>query len=99
VRGGETFRRGGQQELEVLTTTDRIPRRVGAPRILTRHVEDRPGHDRRYAVDSTKLRRITGWKPEIPFEQGIQETVKWFKANEAWWRPIKSGEFRTYYER
>ena len=64
-----------------------------------RHVEDRPGHDRRYALDSGKLARRVGWKVEVPFEQGIRETVDWFRSNEAWWRPIKAGEFRTYYER
>jgi dTDP-glucose 4,6-dehydratase len=96
---GQTFNIGAGQELDVLTITDTILRLVGAPESLIRHVEDRPGHDRRYAVDSSKLRSITGWKPEIPFEQGIQETVKWFKANESWWRPIKAGEFRSYYQR
>ena len=96
---GETFNIGAQQELDVMTITETILRLLGASRGLIRHVEDRPGHDRRYAVDSSKLTRITGWKPEIPFEQGIQETVRWFQANESWWRPIKAGEFRAYYER
>ena len=64
-----------------------------------RHVEDRLGHDRRYAVDSTKLQRLTGWRPAVSFEQGIRQTVEWFQANESWWRPIKQGEFRAYYER
>src|SRR5689334_23045252 len=96
---GETFNIGAQQELDVLTITDTILRLVGRPRTLIRHVEDRPGHDRRYAVDSSKLNRITGWKPEVPFERGMRETVEWFEANEAWWRPIKAGEFRAYYER
>jgi dTDP-glucose 4,6-dehydratase len=96
---GQIFNIGAEQELDVLTITDTILRLVGAPESLIRHVEDRPGHDRRYAVDSSKLKRITGWTPEIPFEPGIQETVKWFKANESWWRPIKAGEFRTYYQR
>ena len=96
---GEIFNIGAGHELDVLTVTAAILRLVGAPDGLIRHVEDRPGHDRRYAVDSSKLTRITGWKPEISFEQGIQETVKWFQANESWWRPIKSGDFRDYYER
>jgi dTDP-glucose 4,6-dehydratase len=96
---GETFNIGAGQELDVLAVTDAILRLVGAPQSLIRHVEDRPGHDRRYAVDSSKLTRITGWKPEISFQQGIQETVKWFQANESWWRPIKTGDFRAYYER
>src|SRR5262245_29453579 len=96
---GETFNIGAQHEMDVLTITDTILTLLERPRTLVRHVEDRPGHDRRYAVDSSKLTRLTGWTPEIAFEDGIRETVKWFQANQAWWRPIKAGEFRTYYER
>ena len=96
---GQTFNIGSGHELDVLTITDTILRLLGRPQTLVRHVEDRPGHDRRYAVDSTKLTRVTGWKPEIPFEEGIRSTVAWFEANPDWWRPIKAGEFRTYYER
>ena len=96
---GETFNIGAQHELDVLTITDTILRLLGKPRTLIRHVEDRPGHDRRYAVDSSKLTRVTGWKPQIPFEEGIRQTVNWFKVHEDWWRPIKQGDFRAYYER
>ena len=96
---GETFNIGGQEELDVLTVTDAILRMLGKPATLVRHVEDRPGHDRRYAVDSTKLRRLTGWAPRIGFEDGLRATVDWFRAHEGWWRPIKEGEFRAYYER
>jgi dTDP-glucose 4,6-dehydratase len=97
--GGETFNIGAQHELDVLTITDTILRLLGKPRTLIFHVEDRPGHDRRYAVDSSKLTRLTGWRPRIAFEDGIRRTVEWFQANEPWWRPIKAGEFRAYYER
>ena len=83
----------------MLTITGTILRLLGKPATLIRHVEDRPGHDRRYAVDSSKLRRLTGWAPRIAFEDGIRDTVDWFRANESWWRPIKQGEFRAYYER
>ena len=96
---GETFNIGAGHELDVLTITDTLLRLTNRPRTLIRHVEDRPGHDRRYAVDSSKLTRITGWHPRIAFEDGIRATVEWFRANEAWWRPIKQGEFRAYYER
>jgi dTDP-glucose 4,6-dehydratase len=61
------------------------------------YVQDRPGHDRRYAVDTKKIEAL-GWKAEVPFEQGIRETVRWYKNNPEWWQPIKSGEFRKYYE-
>ena len=96
---GETFNIGGGNELDVLTITGTILELLGKPASLIRHVEDRPGHDRRYAVDSTKLRRLTGWAPRIAFPEGIRDTVAWFRAHEAWWRPIKEGEFRAYYER
>jgi dTDP-glucose 4,6-dehydratase len=96
---GETFNIGAQHELDVLTITDTLLGLLGKPRSLVRDVEDRPGHDRRYAVDSSKLTRVTGWKPAIPFEQGIRQTVEWFQANAPWWKAIKSGEFRAYYER
>jgi dTDP-glucose 4,6-dehydratase len=96
---GETFNIGAQHELDVLTITDTILRLLGKPRNLIRHVEDRPGHDRRYAVDSCKLSRLTGWSPAISFEDGIRDTVAWYQAHESWWRPIKQGEFREYYER
>lgn len=96
---GETFNIGAGHELDVLTITDTLLGLLGKPKTLVRHVEDRPGHDRRYAVDSGKLTRVTGWTPKIPFADGIRQTVEWFRANEAWWRPIRTGEFREYYER
>jgi len=96
---GETFNVGAQHELDVLAITGTILELLGKPRTLIRHVEDRPGHDRRYAVDSSKLTRLTGWRPAVSFEAGIRQTVEWFRANESWWRPIKQGEFRAYYER
>ena len=98
VEGG-TFNIGAQHELDVLTITNTLLELLGKPRSLVRFVEDRPGHDRRYAVDSSKLTRVTGWRPAISFEQGIRQTVQWFQANQPWWRAIKSGEFRAYYER
>jgi dTDP-glucose 4,6-dehydratase len=63
-----------------------------------RHVKDREGHDRRYSLDASKAHAL-GWKPRHPFESGLAETVSWYRENEDWWRPIKSGEFRAYYER
>jgi dTDP-glucose 4,6-dehydratase len=96
---GETFNIGAQHELDVLTITDTLLRLLDKPRTLIRYVEDRLGHDRRYAVDSSRLTRVTGWTPRISFEEGIVQTVQWFRANESWWRPIKQGDFRAYYER
>jgi dTDP-glucose 4,6-dehydratase len=72
--------------------------RLGKPWSLVRSVADRPGHDRRYAMDGSRLAAL-GWKNRMPFEQGLADTVDWFTANEAWWRPIKSGEWEDYYRR
>ena len=96
---GETFNIGAGNELDVLAMTEAILRLLGKPGSLVRHVEDRPGHDRRYALDSSKLTRLTGWRPAVSFEEGIRRTIEWYRENEAWWRPIKAGEFRAYYER
>jgi len=75
-----------------------VLRLLGKPASLIRPVEDRVGHDRRYSLDAGKLRRL-GWAPQVPFERGIDETVRWYVEHEAWWRPIKDhdGEFRRYY--
>ncbi|MGD0018885.1 MAG: dTDP-glucose 4,6-dehydratase [Candidatus Limnocylindrales bacterium] len=72
--------------------------RLGKPWSLVRSVADRPGHDRRYAMDGARLAAL-GWKNRMPFEEGLAATVDWFRANEAWWRPIKSGEWEDYYKR
>ena len=65
---------------------------------LVRHVDDRPGHDRRYSLDDSKLRAL-GWAPEHSiWRSGLAETVAWYRDNRAWWEPIKSGEYRAYYE-
>ena len=96
---GETFNIGAGHELDVLAITDTILGLLGKPKTLIRYVEDRLGHDRRYALDCSKIQKRTGWKPAISFADGIRGTVDWFRANQAWWRPIKQGEFRQYYER
>ncbi len=62
-------------------------------------VKDRPGHDRRYALDSTKARAELGWTPQVPFETGLKETVDWYRANAGWVSRVKSGEYRSYYEK
>jgi dTDP-glucose 4,6-dehydratase len=95
---GEVYNVGGGAELENLALTRRILARVGKPESLIRPVTDRPGHDRRYAVDTSKLHAL-GWAPAHRFDDALDATVAWYRANEAWWRPIKSGEFRAYYAR
>jgi dTDP-glucose 4,6-dehydratase len=70
---------------------------TGASPDRDRHVDDRPGHDRRYSLDISKLRSL-GYEPSRSFEEGLADTVEWYRANRAWWEPIKSGEYRRYYE-
>ena len=94
---GEVYNVGGE-ERENLHVTDRILELTGADRSLIRHVEDRAGHDRRYALDSSKLETL-GWKRAHAFDEtGLAETVDWYREHRDWWEPIKSGEYRAYYE-
>ena len=94
---GEIYNVGGQ-ERENMDVVRRILDLTGAPPDLVRMVDDRPGHDRRYSIDATKLRGL-GWTPQHSFESGLAETVEWYRTHREWWEPIKSGEFRAYYER
>jgi dTDP-glucose 4,6-dehydratase len=96
-KGGEVYNVGGQ-ERENLEVVRRILDLTGASPDLVRHVADRPGHDRRYSVDSSKLREL-GWTPEHSFDAGgLEETVEWYRENREWWGPIKSGDYKRYYE-
>jgi len=96
---GEVYNIGGDNELTNLTLTHTILRELGKDQSFIRPVKDRPAHDRRYAVDFTKLTTALGWRPQVPFASGIRETVRWYRENEAWWRAIKSGAYRQYYEK
>ena len=99
-RPGETYNIGGGNEVRNIDLTRRILELVGRPESLIRPVADRPGHDRRYSLDCAKLRDM-GWAPQVPFEDGLRRTVEWYRANEAWWRPIKeeSPAFRDHYQK
>ena len=79
--------------------THRILTLTGRPASLIKPVADRPGHDRRYALDWTKVRDQLGWEPTVDFDSGLRETAEWYRDNEPWWGPIRSGEYRDYYER
>lgn len=95
--GGEVYNIGGQ-ERENLEVVRRILDLTGASADLVRMVADRPGHDRRYAMDSSKLRSL-GWAPRRSFDGGgLEETVEWYRENREWWEPIKRGDYRRYYE-
>jgi dTDP-glucose 4,6-dehydratase len=93
---GEAYNIGGDEQ-ENLTMVDTFLRLTGADAALVRHVEDRAGHDRRYSVDDTKVRAL-GWAPRTALEEGLATTVDWYRDNRAWWEPIKSGDYRRYYE-
>jgi len=96
---GEVYNIGGGNEVKNVDLTHTILELAGRPITLIRPVADRPGHDRRYALDTSKLRRL-GWAPEVPFEAGLKATVDWYRENEWWWRPIKEQDqaFRDYYQ-
>jgi len=96
---GEVYNIGGGNEVMNVDLTHRILEGVGKPRSLIRPVPDRPGHDRRYCLDTTKLRSL-GWTPQVPFDQGLRETIEWYRANQWWWRPIKEQDpqFKSYYQ-
>jgi dTDP-glucose 4,6-dehydratase len=96
---GEVYNIGGGNHIANADLTRRILRLAGKPESLIRHVADRPGHDRRYALDIDKMRGL-GWSPRVDFEQGLTGTVEWYRQNEWWWRPIKQEDpaFKAYYE-
>jgi dTDP-glucose 4,6-dehydratase len=98
-RAGEIYNIGGSRSLPNIAVVKEILRITGKPESLMTRVTDRPGHDRRYALSSAKLENETGWRPLMPFEEGLVRTVDWYRANQDWIGRVKSGEYRDYYER
>jgi dTDP-glucose 4,6-dehydratase len=86
---GETYNVGSQVEASIEEIADRVLELTGKPESLKTIVPDRPGHDRRYLLDSSKIRRELGWEPEVAFEDGLRETVAWYSENRAWWEPLR----------
>ena len=95
---GQVYNLGAGQERPNLEVAEAILGLLGKPRSLLRHVTDRPGHDRRYALNCEKIAKL-GWAPRFPFGEALKTTVGWYRDNASWWRKIKSGEFRAYYEK
>jgi dTDP-glucose 4,6-dehydratase len=95
---GEVYNIGADQELTNLDLTHRILAACGKDERSIEYVTDRPGHDRRYAIDSTKIHTELGWTPAHGFDDALARTVAWFRDNEDWWRAIKSGEYQKYYD-
>jgi dTDP-glucose 4,6-dehydratase len=96
-RPGEVYNVGGPDEEENVIVVERILELTGRDRALVEHVEDRKGHDRRYSLSSEKTKAL-GWQPRVGFSEGLERTVHWYRDNEWWWGPIRSGEYRDYYE-
>ncbi len=97
-RDGEIYNIGGGTEVENAELTRWILRLLGKPESLIQAVKDRPGHDRRYALDSSRIHDL-GWTPRHSFDAALEATVAWYRTHEAWWRPLRSGQFKAYYER
>ena len=98
-RPGGVYNAGGRCEKTNLELTHTVIDLLGKPRTLIRYVQDRPGHDRRYAIDCSKIERELGWRPTVPFERGLHETIEWYRANGEWLKQVRSGEYREYYRR
>ncbi|HUS69826.1 MAG TPA: dTDP-glucose 4,6-dehydratase [Anaerolineae bacterium] len=96
-RDGEVCNVGADRELTNLELTETILGMLGKPRSLIQFVEDRPGHDRRYSLDSSKIHEL-GWQPRFRFEEALEGTVRWYADNRWWWEKLKSGEYESYYQ-
>lgn len=94
---GETYLFGTEEELPNIEVLKKILKILNKPESLLKTVKDRPGHDRRYALDSSKARKQLGWSPRYDFDKGLELTVEWFKNNVDWWKRVKSGAYQDYY--
>ena len=98
-RAGEVYNIGGSRALPNIEVVQRILAATGQPESLIEYVTDRPGHDRRYAITSDKIERETGWKPQVEFEAGLSETVRWYRENARWIANVRSGAYREFYDK
>jgi dTDP-glucose 4,6-dehydratase len=96
---GEVYNIGGNNEWKNVDIVRLILRELRKPESLITYVKDRPGHDRRYAIDATKIKTELGWEPGHTFEEGIPETIAWYVKNERWWRRVMTGEYQEYYKK
>ncbi len=97
-RPGEVYNIGGVNEHANIEIMRLVLETLGKPLSLIHMVKDRPGHDRRHAIDATKIREELGWCPHVPFAEGMKQTIQWYVENRSWWERIKSGEYREYYK-
>ncbi len=98
-RAGEVYNIGGSHVDQNIAVVQRLLGMMGAPETLVSYVADRPGHDRRYALDCTKIQTELGWKPEISLEDGIRQTIEWYQDNGKWLADVRAGEYLSYYEK
>ena len=98
-RIGESYNIGGLDIEENLTIARKLLQFMGKPESLLTYVKDRPGHDRRYALRCDKMEKDLGWKPAIPLDKGLRETIDWYKSNTKWMDGVRDGEYLSYYER
>lgn len=96
---GEVYNIGGHNEKTNLVVVKTILKEIGKEESLIKYVTDRPGHDRRYAIDPEKIHKELGWLPTTPFEEGIKQTISWYVDNKSWWENIINGEYQQYYEK
>ncbi len=97
-KSGEVYNIGASREMKNIEIVKLILKKLGKGEELIEYVKDRPGHDRRYAIDSSKIQNELGWKPSFEFEQAISDTIDWYLNNKSWWERIISGEYQKYYE-
>ncbi len=96
---GRTYNIGGCNEKTNLEVVELILNRLGKPKSLIKHVTDRPGHDRRYAIDASRIINELGWKPSVSFEQGLADTIDWYLQNQKWLENVVSGDYQNYYQK
>ncbi|MBE3099331.1 MAG: dTDP-glucose 4,6-dehydratase [Planctomycetes bacterium] len=98
-RPGRIYNIGARSERYNIDVVREILRQLGKPESLIRHVTDRPGHDRRYGIDPGRTERELGWRPQVPFEEGLARTIRWYRDHQDWWRRIKDGSYREFYDK
>lgn len=99
AKPGSVYNIGSGKEMKNIDVTNIILKNLGLGREMIEYVKDRPGHDRRYAIDAKKIKKELGWRAEVSFAEGLQKTIAWYKANEKWWKKIKDGSYMEYYRK